>query len=163
MMMRSLLTAKDVARFWSYVEKTDGCWIWRGSVCALRGGYGQINIRGKVLKTHRVAYALEIAEVPDGLFVCHHCDNPICVRPSHLFVGTCADNVNDAWKKGRLPLPKDAPIGESHHSAKLSSADVIDAREAHKKGSRNNDLAKKYGVTPTAMSNLLRGKTWKSV
>jgi excisionase family DNA binding protein len=88
-------------RFWRYVEKSDGCWQWTGA--ANPKGYGNIG-RGKGLgtaKAHRVSWELHFGPIPPGLYVCHACDNPPCVRPDHLFLGTAQDNNNDKIAKGR--------------------------------------------------------------
>lgn len=86
-------------RFWTLVEKTDGCWLWRGT---FNHKYGQIQVRGKFCRAHRVAYELTHGvALKTTQILCHHCDNPACVRPDHMFVGTHADNVADMVRKGR--------------------------------------------------------------
>lgn len=87
-------------RFWSKVQKTDGCWEWTGS--RRPKGYGVFAVNGARRESaHRVAYALFIGPISAGFFVCHRCDNPRCVRPDHLFLGTQADNMRDMHAKGR--------------------------------------------------------------
>lgn len=93
-------------RFWSRVQKGEGCWLWGGSLKT--NGYGQLNgpsqgggRDGKNLLAHRVAWELVNGPIPDGLWVLHRCDNPPCVNPAHLFLGTVRDNVIDMWTKGR--------------------------------------------------------------
>lgn len=86
-------------RFWSKVNKTDGCWLWIAS--RHKKGYGQFKLDGKMRKAHRVAWELTYGPIPPDKNVCHTCDNPPCVRPDHLFLGTNGDNVRDAVKKGR--------------------------------------------------------------
>lgn len=92
-------------RFWRRVQKTDSCWTWVGSLDG--HGYGQIRASGPrdvtlmILRAHRYSYELHVGPIPEGLNVCHHCDNPRCVRPDHLFVGTARDNAIDMVRKGR--------------------------------------------------------------
>lgn len=81
------------------VIKQEGCWNWKGAT--VRFGYGVIRFRKKHISAHRVSYLLHIGEIPDGLFVLHKCDNPLCTRPDHLFLGTAKDNVHDMINKGR--------------------------------------------------------------
>ena len=85
--------------FWRKVTKSDGCWEWTGS-CGAKG-YGQVGVKGKNLRTHRVSWELTNGKIPEQLIVCHHCDNPKCVRPDHLFLGTNKDNTQDMLSKGR--------------------------------------------------------------
>lgn len=99
---------KDLAtRFWSKVEKTDGCWLWRGSTNP-RSGYGMLGVieDGRKLHkyAHRKSWEMANGSIPPGLFVCHHCDVRNCVRPDHLFLGTHTDNMRDAASKGRLAM-----------------------------------------------------------
>lgn len=86
-------------RFWARIEKTDTCWNWtRGKT---KSGYGQMSVHGRKTHMHRFSYELHFGTIPNGLLVCHHCDNPSCVRPDHLFLGTDADNARDKVLKGR--------------------------------------------------------------
>lgn len=87
------------ADFWARVVKEDGCWRWVGAID--RGGYGRFTVRRRAIRAHRYAWEAVNGPVPTGLCVCHHCDNPRCVRPDHLFVGTYADNNRDRDAKGR--------------------------------------------------------------
>ena len=84
--------------FWSLVDKTENCWIWLGG--RYGDGYGRVWKDGRRQAAHRVAYELSISIIPDGIQACHHCDNKLCVRPDHLFLGTQADNMQDWTKKG---------------------------------------------------------------
>lgn len=87
-------------RFWKYVAKSDGCWLWTASTN--HWGYGQLSCPGRsYLRAHRLSYEMHVGPIPDGLFVCHRCDVPACVRPDHLFLGTPKDNVDDMVAKGR--------------------------------------------------------------
>lgn len=102
-------------RFWPKVEKTDGCWLWTGSIDAY--GYGQINSggkRGRPLKAHRVSYALLVGPVADNRCVLHRCDNRRCVRPDHLWVGTRPENSRDMVAKGRGTAGRTVPHGGTH-------------------------------------------------
>jgi hypothetical protein len=149
-----------VQRFWRKVKKTSGCWLWQGSNTK---GYGTLQSRSDgPLYAHRVSFALHYAD-PGHLLVCRTCDNPSCVNPEHFFLGTSADNTRDAWLKGRLPLPRNAPVGEAHHHAKLNRGDVVEIRKRLSSGEVGAVLAREYGVSKTTVSNIRKGKIWKSV
>jgi hypothetical protein len=86
-------------RFWEKVDIGPGCWTWRGA--RNTKGYGRLDFNGPYRVAHRVMWELTHGPIPDGLFVLHHCDNPPCVRPTHLYLGTKADNNGDMWARGR--------------------------------------------------------------
>ena len=101
-------------RFFDKVElaPSNKCWNWKAS---LRNGYGAFKLNGEVVSAHRVSYEIHLGIIPEGLFVCHTCDNPKCVNPKHLFLGTHADNIRDAYNKGRIILPEGVPYEKGHH------------------------------------------------
>lgn len=161
-------------RFWEKVDKSDidGCWLWRGATQA-PWGYGSfqrgVGADGKNHSdvAHRVSYELTYGPILNGLFVCHHCDNPRCVRPDHLFLGTHTDNMADMHQKGRSmsqTKPECYARGERQHLAKLTSEQVkeIKSRATGKRGERAN-FAREFGVSDVAISDLLNGKTWRHI
>ena len=94
-----------IDRFWAKVTKSETCWLW--TAATTKAGYGYLmNNERRVTTAHRLSWELHFGPIPDGLFVCHHCDNPPCVRPTHLFLGTVRDNAIDAANKGRLRSQK---------------------------------------------------------
>jgi HNH endonuclease len=146
-------------RFWSYVKKTNVCWLWTGT--PNQHGYGIINVGtkpGNVMIAHRFSWELHKSPVPDGLFVLHHCDNRMCVNPDHLFLGTIPDNNADKCQKGRQTK------GEEQHLHKLTDEDVREIRQAYQPGVvRLRDLAEKYGVSESVISVVKDRKSWKHV
>lgn len=140
-------------RFWSNVKVTPTCWSWLPYKD--RGGYGKIKIDGKWHRAHRIAYELFCGEIPDGIFVCHHCDNPACVNPSHLFLGTPLDNIQDAWRKGRI-------TEDSRFNAKLTWPQVEEIRARRRNGERLRTIAPDYGIHPATVSRIALQRQWKA-
>lgn len=99
----TLSPAESVTRFWAKVAVGDGCWKWTGATDS--DGYGKVRRAGAFVRAHRFAWIVTHGDIPAGLMVCHRCDNPPCVRPDHLFLGTAGDNSRDAESKGRLANP----------------------------------------------------------
>jgi hypothetical protein len=152
-------------RFWMKVNRAGPihpvhgqCWVW--STGKSRKGYGQFYRGGSSLLAHRTSWELHNGLIPDGLLVCHHCDNPPCVNPAHLFLGTVADNTRDAAAKGRMVR------GERMHTAKLTADLVIEIRQRHRKSSRTDGvaaLAREFGVSSQSILRIIRRRCWKHV
>ena len=162
------------------VDAESGCWLWTAS--KFPNGYGQIGIGGRNRYAHRVSHELYVGPIPDGMLVCHTCDIPLCVNPSHLWLGTHADNMSDRNKKGRQAAgnkhgarlhperlahgdnngarlyPERMPRGEQHSGAKLTAVDVLAIRATV--GLTQKHLGLKYGVAQTQISRILSGKKW---
>ena len=139
-------------RFWGKVQKTASCWLWSGS---LNGGYGTIKgAKGIVYRAHRLSYEIHYGPIPDGLCVCHHCDNPRCVNPAHLFVGTRADNMADCAAKHRLPRGRTP-------SAKITREQAESIRQRYKEGGvTQKALADEFGLAQTSIFEIIKGQRW---
>lgn len=148
---RSPLTPTE--RFWSYVQKTDHCWLWVGARDAY--GYGVIRIDGVAVRAHRFSYELHYDPIPKDLHVCHHCDTPACVRPDHLFLGAPADNMADMASKGRTH------VGEGNHSSKLIAEQVLEIRNLRATGRLLKDIAQQFSITQGTVRAIVRRRTWK--
>jgi len=121
-------------------------------------GYGFVEMKRQQKLVHRVIYELIIKPIPAGLFCCHSCDNPSCVNPFHMFIGTHQDNMEDMCKKGRNVK------GERQGHSKLTVATVVEMRREYAQGGvRLVDLARRFGVSIAAVSYAIRGDTWKFV
>lgn len=128
-------------------EPNSGCWLWEGTVT--KGGYGRIrrDYRGEYITTHRAAWEIYHGEIPEGMFVCHTCDTPSCVNPSHLFLGTHEHNQADMREKGRGWWQK-----SRGGTRKLSDQEVREIRQDDSRLQR--ELAEQYGVNPSAISKI---------
>ena len=151
------MTGTIQERFEAKFTKSDGCWEWEAG--KFQGGYGSIKIAGRQHQAHRVAYQLYVGEIPEGMCVCHRCDNPSCVNPAHLFLGTKSDNMRDCENKGRRAHPS----GEKHGRSKLTEEQVIEIRARRSEGARNIDLAKEFGVSRPTISHIVCYSEWKSI
>jgi hypothetical protein len=171
------MTPVIAERFWGRVDKKYGqipevcpelgrCWPWTGAT--VEDGYGLVGHSGR---SHRVAWELTNGEIPEGVHILHHCDNPPCCRPSHLFKGTNHDNVLDRHRKGRSKNlfsssethPAKVRRGENHWFAKLSSADVLKIRAMCKSGLSQTYVASCYSVHSATISRIVRHEWRKEV
>jgi len=145
-------------RFWKRVKKTqNGCWLWLGSVN--KEGYGHCGVKLKVMLSHRVAWGLVHGPIKDGLLCLHHCDNPSCVNPAHLFLGTDKDNAEDRARKNR----GHRPTGEQNVKAKLTEAQVLAIRTLGAARMNQRLLAEHFRVGLTTIEEILARRTWKHV
>ena len=144
-------------RFWKHVNKTEGCWIWTGALNSY--GYGTVSFKAEhtYRYAHRVSWELAFGPIPEGLFICHHCDNPPCVRPDHLFLGTLADNNTDCLAKDRVARGNAIPL------SKLTAESVSEIRRRLSNGESQTSLALEYGVTQSSVSEVANRKSWTHV
>lgn len=139
-------------RFWARVEKTETCWLWSGGRDP--DGYGEFN----GTRAHRASWELHNGPIPNGLWVLHHCDNPPCVRPDHLFLGSSADNTADKVAKGRHRL------GADHGMAIVTEVQVKEIRERYRRGGiSQTTLGAEYGLSQTSVSQIVLKKCWKHI
>jgi hypothetical protein len=169
--------AKDpVERFWKHVNKTNTCWIWTGERMKekpihIRKGIKQLpygifylinpakNNKMKQVKAHRYSWEIHKGPIPEGLFVLHKCDNPPCINPSHLFLGTNLDNIKDMVAKGRNKGAK----GTRNCKAKLTEDQVREIREACRQGATDATIASQYNVSAGAVWFIRYNVTWQHV
>jgi len=152
---------KEPKRFWSKVAvgEPDECWEWLAQKTGQ--GYGRFGIPTgknqpwKIRPAHRVSWFLTFGPIPEGLYVCHHCDNRGCVNPYHLFLGTHKDNQVDAAKKGRMAK------GEDNGKSKLTEEEVLEIREMYSEGDwTQQEIADAFDVSNATIYKILKGKTW---
>lgn len=149
------------ARFAAMVDQSGECWVWTGHLN--NRGYGMIGEggdRGRMRLAHRVSYELANGRIPDGLFVCHRCDNPPCVNPAHLFLGTAADNMADMAAKGRWGAARRLPLGSDHPGSRLTDESVCEIRRRLSEGESLGRLAIAFGVSKKLVLNIKHRRAW---
>lgn len=146
--------ADELGRFLPKVQRTSGCWIWKGA--RNNHGYGTLHVNGRDFLAHRFSYTLFRSKIPQGLLVLHHCDNPSCVNPSHLFLGDAKENGLDCNRKGRRHQAR----GEANHS-KLKANAVREMRRRYAMGGASlRQLGREYGVSYGVVRNIIRRIKW---
>lgn len=149
------LTERD--RFWLRVQPSTGCWLWIGPRTS--SGYGAVRLLNRKMGlAHRLAWEYAHGPIPDGQVVCHHCDNPPCCNPSHLFVGTQADNLRDMTEKGRRR--SNPPKGGNAGRAVLTPAQATDLLAGYVAGVSQKALAERFGVSKGTVYNVIHGTHW---
>ena len=160
------LTDKDIARFWGNVEiNGNNCWLWTKS--GDKNGYGKMVINRRrqneqALKAHRISWYIHNGPIPNGLLICHHCDNPPCCNPEHLFLASHAGNAQDMWDKNRHPRPD--MKGERNPRAKLTEEDVLAIRSRYAVGGvTHKTLGTVYGVHQSVIQHAITGRYWSHI
>ncbi len=159
---RSVSEARPAAeRFWAKVDQSGDCWLWTAGRTST--GYGTFRVSVAPRRTeqaHRFSWELTHGPVPTGLLVCHRCDNPPCVNPAHLFLGTHADNSADMDTKGR----RVSMVGETNRWAKLTDGDVREIRRLLAEGSLSQRrIGERFGVTQGTVGNIKWGRSWRHI
>jgi hypothetical protein len=151
------VSPSPATRFWAKVKKAEGegCWEWLGSKrCDF--GYGCFNSGGRAHLAHRFSWTLANGAIPAGLEVCHRCDNPACVRPDHLFIGTHTDNMADMAAKNRRTF---RPENNGH--AKIGWTEVHEIRRLRAEGMTPASLAERFSLAPESIWKIVTFKTWR--
>lgn len=182
----SSLTQSEKDRFFEkvFIGSEKDCWLWLAYTI---NGYGRFRLRGKQCYAHRVAWVIANGEIPDEKLVCHKCDTPPCVNPTHLFVGTHVNNTQDALDKGRMAVgvrngsytcperrprgdrngsrthPESMPRGENHTSAKLNEMNIFSIRSRYSQGETITEISKDFDVSIQQIFRIVRRRLWKHI
>lgn len=135
------------------------CWTWTRSTNS--AGYGTLTVAGRARYAHRLAYELAKGPIPKGADVMHSCDNPACINPDHLEVGTRSQNMADCHARGRSRIPKPILRGEQNGAAKLTAEQVVDIKQRLGNGETQQTIADDFGVSQTLISAIKLGRLWK--
>ncbi len=147
-------------RFWAKVDKSGECWVW--TAARKSRGYGQFHFAGRTQGAHRVSWEIAAGQpAPAGIDVCHSCDNPPCVNPGHLFLGTRADNAADMVAKGRSSRTPRF-WGERHPRARLTDEAVRQIRALRALGIQGLWVAHLFGVRPSTVAAVVHGQNWRA-
>lgn len=167
------VSAQDEARLWAGIDRSPGqgpngdCWEWTRACCDK--GYGRVRTGKANRRAHRAVWTLLNGPIPHGVCVLHRCDNPPCCNPDHLWLGTHDDNVADKVAKGRSPIgerngarihPERLARGERNGFAKLTTADAEEILQLLADGVTGREIAARFGVTPTTISQFKHGTAW---
>lgn len=160
---------ETLQNFWSAIDKNGRepqtiiykdlqgpCWRWKK--CLNKAGYGRIGGVNRML-AHRFSWLIHYGKIPDGMEVCHKCNNPECVRPDHLYVGTHGDNVRQSIVEGRLVRDR----GEQHSVSVLTEEIVVSLRRLYSSGNSTTELSATFGLDAGTIYQCIVGKTWKHV
>jgi len=149
---RGAVLNNPIKNFWRAVTKTENCWLWRKT----KHGYGSLSVKGKPMRAHRFSWMIHNGPIESDLCVLHKCDNPRCVNPDHLFLGTRHENNKDRDMKHRTKVP----VGANNGNAKLTESDVRTIRNKLDDGNSLASIGKEYGVTWQTIQAIKNRKTW---
>jgi hypothetical protein len=166
-------SSKILNRFWSKVERKgpNECWLWKAG--RFKRGYGLFYLHRKLQKAHRASFQIHHGEIPPGKCVCHTCDNPLCVNPAHLWIGSVAENNKDRSIKGRSATGDRSgarthihlvPRGERAAHAKVTASDVIEIRRRYNEGGvSQKSLGDEFGITQSVVSKIILRENWRHI
>jgi hypothetical protein len=148
-----------IERFWTKVDKSGDCWEYKGGKKV--DGYGVYHLNKKTVRAHRYSWEISNGPIPEGLLVCHRCDNPGCVNPDHLFLGTQIDNMQDSIKKGRFVKRE----GENNPRSILTEKKVLTIRADYEAMEKKNmaELGRKYDIPAGQIESIVKRIIWKHI
>lgn len=179
------MAAMTPDKFWSKVNKSSACWIWNGPIG--KSGYGVVGYQYRSWSAHRLSWFFTFGDIPADMYICHSCDNKLCVNPAHLWLGTSAQNSQDMVSKGRSAKgdksssrlhpdslkrgekhwsksnPDKVRKGVYHHKAKITGAQVKAIRDRVQSGESMMSVASDVGIHVSSVSLIVNRKTWKHV